>query len=261
LREHKGSLKEILTDEEKVRQAVESACRTRYKSISRKVRTAIIRSFVFILTTKVIFAFAIEGTYEQMVYGSIQWASLAINTTMPPLLMILVSLFIRTPGEENTRRITSYVKQLLYDDSPRLGDQLVVKKQNEKPNVIFTTLWLSAFLISFGAILYVLYQLHFSVVSMGIFLFFVTIVSFLAYRISMLAHLYSVGEKQNVLTPFIDFLFVPIIRVGRKLTQSISQINIFLFLFDFLIETPFKVFFAFVEQWFKFLHEKTEDLG
>lgn len=261
LRDHKGSLKDILTDEEKVRLAVESACRSRYKSISKKVRTAIVRSFIFILTTKVIFAFAIEGTYEQMVYGSIQWASLAINTTMPPLLMIIVSLFIRTPGEENTRRITAYVKQLLYDESPRLGDQLIVKKQNEKPNIIFSALWLSAFLVSFGAIVYVLYNLHFSVVSMGIFLFFITIVSFLAYRISMLAHLYSVGEKQNVLTPFIDFLFVPIIRVGRRLTQSISQINILLFLFDFLIETPFKVFFAFVEQWFKFLHEKTEDLG
>jgi len=261
LRNHKGSLKDILTDEEKVRQIVESACTTRYKSISKKVKTAIIRSFIFILTTKVIFAFAIEGTYEQMVYGSIQWASLAINTTMPPLLMILVSLFIRTPGEENTRRITTYVKQLLYDESPRLGDQLVVKKQDEKPNIIFNTLWLSAFLVSFGAIIYVLYKIHFSVVSMGIFLFFVTIVSFLAYRISMLAHLYSVGEKQNLLTPFIDFLFIPIIRVGRRLTQSISQINIILFLFDFLIETPFKVFFAFVEQWFKFLHEKTEDLG
>jgi len=261
LRAHTGSLREVLSDEERVSRAVENECNIRYKSISRKVRTAIIRSFVFILTTKVIFAFGIEGTYERVVYGSIQWASLAINTTMPPLLMILVSLFIRTPGEENTRKITTYIKQLLYDDSPRLGDQLVLKKLADKPSGIFTTLWLSAFLISFGAILYTLYLLHFSAVSMGIFLFFVTIVSFLAYRISMLAHLYSVGEKQNLLTPFIDFLFVPIIRVGRKLTQSISQINIFLFLFDFLIETPFKVFFAFVEQWFKFLHEKTEDLG
>ena len=261
LRAHTGSLREVLSDEERVSRAVENECNIRYKSISRKVRTAIIRSFVFILTTKVIFAFGIEGTYERVVYGSIQWASLAINTTMPPLLMILVSLFIRTPGEENTRKITTYIKQLLYDDSPRLGDQLVLKKLADKPSGIFTALWLSAFLISFGAILYTLYLLHFSAVSMGIFLFFVTIVSFLAYRISMLAHLYSVGEKQNLLTPFIDFLFVPIIRVGRKLTQSISQINIFLFLFDFLIETPFKVFFAFVEQWFKFLHEKTEDLG
>lgn len=258
---NKGSLKDVLTDEQQVVRGVEKACLIRYKSISHKVTTAIIRSFVFILTTKLIFAFAIEGTYERLVYGSIQWVSLGINTTIPPILMVVVSLFIRTPGEENTKRITGYVKQLLYDKSPRLGNQLVVKKQNDKPNMLFDILWLSAFLISFGAIIYVLLLLHFSIVSIGIFLFFVTIVSFLAYRISMLAHLYAVGEKQNFLTPFIDFLFVPVIRVGRRLTQSISQINIFLFLFDFLIETPFKVFFAFIEQWFKFLHEKTEDLG
>lgn len=261
LRTHKGSLLEILKDEEKVSEEVRAAATKRYKSISKKVRTAIIRSFVFILTTKVIFAFAVEGTYEQLVYGSIQWLSIVINTSLPPLLIIIVSLFIRTPGEENTKRIISYVKQLLYDQSPRLGNQLVVKKQADKPNLLFNALWLTAFLISFGAIIYTLSQLHFNIVSMGIFIFFITIVSFLAYRISMTAHIYSVGEKQALFAPFIDFLFMPVVRVGRRFSQSISQINIILFAFDFLIETPFKVFFAFVEQWFKFLHEKTEDLG
>lgn len=261
LRVHKGSLLEMLRDEEKVQHAVHEACQKRYKSISKKVQTAIIRSFVFILLTKVIFAFAIEGTYEQLVYGSIQWLSIGINTSIPPLLIIIVSLFIRTPGEENTRRIISYVKQLLYDDSPRLGNQLLVKKQADKPNILFNVLWLLAFLISFGAIIYVLSQLHFNVISMSIFVFFITVVSFLAYRISLTAHIFSVGEKQSLFAPFIDFLFMPVIRVGRKFSQSISQVNIILFAFDFLIETPFKVFFAFVEQWFKFLHEKTEDLG
>lgn len=261
LRIHKSTLLEILRDEDQVKQAVENACEKRYGSISKKVRTAIMRSFVFILTTKVIFAFAVEGTYEKLVYGSIQWLSIVINTSIPPILMVIVSLFIRTPGVDNTKRIHVFIRHLLYDESPRLGDQLVVKKQSDKPNFIFTTLWLSAFMISFGAIIYILSRLQFSVISMVIFIFFITIVSFLAYRISMTAHLFSVGEKQNLLTPFIDFLFMPIVRVGRRLTQSISQVNIFLFLFDFLIETPFKVFFAFVEQWFKFLHEKTEDLG
>lgn len=261
LRSNKGSLAQLLGDEDKLREAVYENCNRRYKSISTKVRTAIIRSFIFILTTKVIFAFGIEGTYERVVYGSIQWASILLNTSIPPLLMIIVSLFIRTPKEDNTKLILSYLKQVLYDEQPRLGNQLVVKKQADRPNVVFNTLWVSAFLISFGAIIYTLTRLHFNVISQGIFIFFITIVSFLAYRISMAAHVFSVGEKQDLLTPFIDFLFMPVIRVGRKLTQSISQINFTLFLFDFLIETPFKVFFAFIEQWFKFLHEKTEDLG
>ncbi|MBI5044857.1 MAG: hypothetical protein HZC02_02955 [Candidatus Levybacteria bacterium] len=258
---HGDSLQEVLEDEEKLKVAVWEACEKRYKSISRKVRTAIMRSFVFILLTKVLFAFGVEGTYEQIFYGSIQWTSILLNTSIPPLLMILVSVFIRTPNEENTRVIYSYVTKLLYDESPRLGSQLVIKKQTDKPHLVFSLLWLSAFLISFGSIISVLSQLHFNLVSQGIFIFFVTIVSFLAYRISMVAHVFSVGEKQGILTPLIDFLFMPVIRVGRRLTQSISQINFFLFLFDFLIETPFKVVFAAIEQWFKFLHEKTEDLG
>lgn len=261
LRQNKGSLVQLLGDEQKLQDSVYTNCTARYKSISAKVRTAIIRSFVFILTTKVIFAFGIEGTYERIVYGSIQWASIFLNTSIPPLLMIVVSLFIRTPGADNTKLILSYIRQVLYDEQPRLGNQLIVKKKADRPNGVFTALWLSAFLISFGAIIYTLSRLHFNVISQGIFIFFITIVSFLAYRISMAAHVFSVGEKQDLLTPFIDFLFMPIIRVGRKLTQSISQVNFTLFLFDFIIETPFKLIFAFVEQWFKFLHEKTEDLG
>ncbi len=258
---NKNSLEEVLTHEEELKKAVWEACEKRYKSISRKVRTAIIRSFCFILLTKVLFAFGIEGTYERIFYGSIQWTSILLNTSIPPMLMIVVSLFIRTPKEDNTKIIYSYVMKLLYNDSPRLGSQLVLKKQSDKPHLAFSILWLSAFLVSFGSIIYVLSRLHFNVVSQGIFIFFVTIVSFLAYRISTAAHTFSVGEKQGILTPLIDFLFMPIIRVGRHLTQSISQVNFFLFLFDFLIETPFKVIFAAVEQWFKFLHEKTEDLG
>lgn len=261
LKAHKDKLPDLLRNEAELEGTVREACQKRYKSIAKKVRTAIIRSFIFILLTKVLFAFAVEGTYEQIFFGSIQWPSIILNTSIPPLLMVIVSIFIRTPGEENTRLIYTYMKHLLYDESPRLGSQLVIKKQADKPNIIFSFLWLLAFLVSFGSIIYALSRLHFNVISMGIFIFFVTIVSFLAYRISMIAHIFSVGEKQDVLTPFIDFLFMPVIRVGRRFTQSISQINFVLFLFDFLIETPFKVFFAFVEQWFKFLHEKTEDLG
>lgn len=261
MRENKEYLPALLTDENKVLEKVTQICQRQYKSIASKIRRAIVRSVAFILLTKVLFAFAIEGTYERLVYGGIQWMTLGINTSIPPLLMVVVSLFIRPPDDKNTKRIFAYIQALLYDESPRLGGKLVIQKTEEKPSIVFTLLWLSAFIISFGGIIWTLTLLHFNIVSQGIFIFFITIVSFLAYRISLAAHIYSVGDKQDLLTPFIDFLFLPVIRVGRRFTHSISQINFFLFLFDFIIETPFKLIFAFIEQWFKFLHEKTEDLG
>jgi hypothetical protein len=75
-----------------------------------------------------------------------------------------------------------------------------------------------------------------------------------------MSKVYTVDERQGILSPVVDFTFMPIIRVGQHLTEGISQINIILFIFDFLIETPFKGLFSFFEQWFFFLHAKREEL-
>lgn len=258
-----NKLSELLENPEELERAVLEACDKRYKSIAVRVRTAIIRSVTFILLTKLAFAFAVEGTYERIVYGHIIWPSIIINTTIPPLLMVIVSLFIRTPGVDNSRRVLKYIKELLFSTNPQLGDRLTVALKQEKGsvfNTVFNILWLVSFVLSFGGIIYILSSLNFNFISQFIFIFFLAIVSFLAYRISLLANVYRVGEKQGLTTLVVDFFFMPIIRVGRKLTQSISQVNIFLMAFDFFIEAPFKLLFAFFDQWFYFLHRKTEEL-
>lgn len=260
---HKNNLSAIVENPEELEKSVLEACETRYKGISYKVRTAIIRSVIFILFTKLAFAFAVEGTYERIVYGHIIWPSIIINTTIPPVLMVIVSFFIRTPGEENSRLILKFINQLLFEDNPQLGDRLTLSIQKVKGgtfHTVFNALWLISFGLSFGAIYLILSKLGFNIISKFIFVFFLTIVSFLSYRISLLANVYRVGEKQGLGTLLTDFFFMPVIRVGRKLTQSISQVNIFLYFFDFFIEAPFKLLFAFFDQWFYFLHAKTEEL-
>lgn len=257
----KGS--ELVQKPEELEKAVLDACDVRYQSISKRVKTAVIRSVIFILLTKLAFAFVVEGTYERLVYGHIIWTSIIINTSVPPLLMVIVSFFIRTPGTDNSKLILKFINQLLFSENPQLGDRLVLslkKRQGGVFNTVFNILWLISFGLSFGAIIYVLTLLNFNVISQFIFIFFLAIVSFLAYRISLLANVYRVGEKQGLRTLFVDFFFMPVIRVGRKLTQSISQVNIFLMAFDFLIEAPFKLLFAFFDQWFHFLHRKTEEM-
>lgn len=262
LQSKKDNLKTILESEEELKEAVLEACDTRYKGIADRVRRAIIRSFVFILITKLGFAFFVEGTYETLVYKEIQWRSLIINTTVPPALMIIVGLFIRPPGQDNSERIFKYISELLYEEDPVLGNKLLVSKAKADAGFMtaFNILWLIGFMLSFGTLIFILTKLGFNPVSQFIFLFFLAIVSFLAYRISLLANVYRVGEKQGLSTFLVDFLFMPIIRVGRKLTESISRINIFLMLFDFFIEAPFKSLFAFFDQWFYYLHTKTEEL-
>ena len=67
-------------------------------------------------------------------------------------------------------------------------------------------------------------------------------------------------KKEDVGSVLVDFFFMPFIQIGKRLTLAISQINIILFIFDFIIETPFKGIFAFFEQWFLFLRTQREKL-
>src|SRR5690606_12318657 len=147
--------------------------------------------------------------------------------------------------------------------NPKIGNSLHLKKTEGKKKpitVVFTLLWLFAFVLTFGSIMALLSRIGFNPVSQFIFIFFLTIVSFLTYRISLTANIYQLGDKNGWFTPIADFLFMPIIRVGRNLTHSISSVNFFLFLFDFLIEAPFKLLFEFFEQWFSFLSAKREEM-
>lgn len=262
---HRSDLRMLLGNDAALSDAIMQMCTLRYQSIASKIRRAVVRSVAFLLMTKVVFAFMVEGTFERLVYGEVLWSSIILNTTIPPLLMIVVSLFIRIPDQENSKRILSAIREILFSESPRLGSPLMLQKATKRKrpvlHIVFTVLWLLAFLLSFGSVSIALHRLHFTIISQFIFLFFLAIVSFLSYRISLIAHIYTVGEKQTISTPIVDFLFMPVIRVGQRLTQGISQINFFLFIFDFIIETPFKILFTFIEQWFRFLHDKREEIG
>ena len=265
LRKNKGKLKFLTENEEQLNLAVLEACSTRYKGISGKVRRAIIRSVIFILCTKAIFALSIEGTFERFFFGRVIWSSMAINILVPPILMVLVGISIKTPKKENSFKILRKIQTILYDEQPTLDVPLITRKKPKKTEpilgLIFIILWFITFILSFGAIVYILTTLQVNPLSQTILIFFLAIVSFVSYRINQTAHMYLIKDKKdNIRSLAFDFFFMPFIYVGRRLTTAISQINIILFLFDFIIETPFKGIFAFFEQWFLFLRNQREKL-
>ena len=263
LLQEKGNIKNLSKDDEAFRKRVFYACERRYKGIRQRVKTAIIRSFIFILFTKAFIALFIEGTFEKLFFGQIQWISIAINTTVPPLLMIAVGLAIKTPTASNSEKIYSDIKKILFLDEPNIAPKIIIKTKSGAMTLrdyLFSLLWIAASLLSFGVIVFILTKLHFNILSQGIFLFFIAIISFLAYRIYQTASTYTVVTKQGILTPVIDFFFVPIVSVGRSLTEGISQINFILIVIDFIIEAPFKGLVGFFEQWFIFLAVKREEL-
>ncbi|HSW87600.1 MAG TPA: hypothetical protein VLG12_00385 [Candidatus Saccharimonadales bacterium] len=262
---YKGNLLSFVQNKEEFEKAIFTACETKYKGISSKVRAAIIKSVFFLLLTKAVIAYGVEYVYGLIRQEALNMPQLIVNIVSPPLIMIIVSLFIRPPSQENSKRILKRINSLLYDEYPDLGQSPKLRLHPEKKmtilNTTFTLLWMVGFVISFGFVIYLLSRFGFNLLNQGLFIFFLTIVAFLAYRINLSANMYKIEEKQGLFTPIIDFFFLPIIRVGMRLTDGISQINILIFVFDFLIEAPFKSIFSFIEKWFVYLHTKREDLG
>jgi len=260
----KGAVKILAKEPEKLKEEILAICEARYKSIGKKIRTAIIRSFVFILFTKAFVALFVEGTFERLLYGQIQWLSIGLNTIAPPLLMIASGLLITTPTTQNSQRIYLDIHELLFTENPKIIPTLRLKLKKDSGNAVkdyaFSILWLLSICLVFGLIVWGLSILHFNPLSQIIFLFFIAIISFLAYRINQTAHIYSVIPKTSLFSPVFDFFFVPIIRVGRRLTEGFTQINFILIIIDFMIEAPFKALFGFFEQWFLFLANKREEL-
>lgn len=258
------NLESVLNNPQALEQEIQTVCSEKYTAIRSKVNRAVVRSLIFLIMTKTVVALSIEGTFESIVYGEIMWTNIILNIIIPPILLSIAATIIKTPGEENTTAIIKRIQTLLFNDNPLpvrpIKLQRVSKTKKSLLYPIFSILWIGAFFASFGLVISLLNLIQFNVISQSIFIFFLAVVAFLIYRIYQTAHTYTVSRKQTLFTPIIDFLFLPIARVGRYITEGVSQVNIFLVIIDLLIEAPFKGLFSFFEQWFMFLHAKREYL-
>ncbi|OGG06910.1 hypothetical protein A3D05_06510 [Candidatus Gottesmanbacteria bacterium RIFCSPHIGHO2_02_FULL_40_24] len=258
----------IMNDESKLKYKVDEACRKRYdESRSRLSRTAI-RSFIYILLTKVIFAFILEIPYDLYILGEIAYLPIAINVIFPPILMTLIILSVTVPGDDNTRKIYQLIKGIIDNDPDTpavIGSGIAVGKKSRTRGFVFTGLftltYLLTYIMSFGSIIYGLTLLKFNPVSQSIFIFFVTLVTFFAYRVIQITQEYQVVSQENFFSTLTDFFFLPIIRVGQWLSGEVLQrFNVFIFIFDFIIEMPFKAIVEVFDEWIRFVRLKKEEI-
>ncbi len=258
---HQNNFMDLFEYPDKLFVEVRKVCEAKYKTIRAKVRTAIVRSVIYIFLTKIIFGLVLEFPYDYFILRHIQWLPLAINAIFPPSLMAFIGLSIKTPKEDNTQAIIKTIDDMLYNQH---GQAHLIKIKRVKKGLAYRirqALYFLLFIISFSLIIYLLSLLHFSPASMIIFLVFLTLVSFFSMRIRRTATEYViVNHKERLITTFIILFFVPIIRVGRWISLHSSKINVFIFLMDFIIETPFKIFVRIFEDLVVFVKEKRDEM-
>jgi hypothetical protein len=251
----------LLDSREETQKVVGNVVGKREAQARGKLWRGTIRAMIYLLITKVVFALLLEVPVEQLVYGDYSRTALAINISLPPVIMLFIGIFIHRPGVANRRKILEYVDALLVPAGPS-RQEISAPRQRVGASAFFSfLLYVVMYGISFGLIGYWLIQLHFTSVAIIIFFFFLCIVSFFGYRLRLTAQeMIVLKPKERLLTAIMDFLTLPILHAGRWLSVSISKINIFAFIFDVIFEAPLKLFLGVMEESLKFIKEKKDEL-
>ena len=245
-----------------IEDAIKETCVEKYKEAKTKLKRAAIRSIVYILITKMVLAFIIELPFDKYVIGHINYVALGMNLLVPPLLMLIVVLTIKVPSKKNTELIVAGIKEMVYD---KYSGPLFVIKGTLSRGLFFSKMfrffYALIFIASFGLIIFVLNRFNFNIVSIGLFLFFLSVVSYFGIRIRQGAReLVVVKRKEGIISFATDLFSIPILQVGQWLSVKLSSINIFVFVLDFIIETPFKTFVEIFEEWIYYIKEERDKI-
>ncbi len=251
----------ILKDADTLKVAVGRIAESQYAAAKTKLRRGAVRATIYIFLTKMLIAFAIEVPVERMVYGDWSLPILMVNLMLPPFLMFFVALFIHVPGKNNTVRMQENAIMLFTAEGVPMREVRIPKKRGVLAGFMFGFAYAVTYLLIFGAIASVLFSVHFTWISAGIFIFFLCTVSFFAFRLRQNAREYVIIEgRQSLRALVMDVISLPILQSGHFIARGINRINVFLFFFDFLLEAPFKIFLTVLEEWFAFLKEKKEEI-
>ncbi|MEK7115881.1 MAG: hypothetical protein AAB879_00620 [Patescibacteria group bacterium] len=251
----------LLADPVALANAVTERAERQMKTAKRKLRRGAIRAIIYIFLTKMLIAFALELPLEKVFYGDVHVTALLFNLLFPPFLMFLVALFIRVPGKENASRIQEHARTFLTAAGVHPFDIRLRPHRGWFGTLWFGLAYATLYVLIFGLITLALLRIHFTWVSILVFLFFLCTVSFFAFRLRQNAReQVIVNGRERLRSVLIDIVSLPILRVGSWLSRGISRINVFLFFFDILLEAPFKLFLSVLEEWFSYLREKREEL-
>jgi len=252
---------EILSSPELLHRQLEIVAEKKIKESRAKISRGTFRAIIYLFITKILIALALEVPAELFLYSEIHYGALLINISFPPVLMFLVGSLIRMPGKENVNRIKLGADELLNADGVPETKIRIPRQRGPFGQFMFGLIYTLTYLISFGGVFIGLAALKFTWVSALIFIFFLSIVSFFAFRLRAGAREFiAIPRKGGIFAMLFDFLSIPILRAGRWLSVTVSRFNVFIFFFDFIIEAPFKIFLNILEEWSAFIKEKKDEL-
>jgi hypothetical protein len=233
-----------------------------YSNLERKVRRQVWYSFLYLLLTKFILVLVIEFPYEKWRYGSGSYFQAGVNLGSPVLLLLILTVGIRVSTERNTKTIIKEVENLVLDRPTELESKLTVPRERAfARSVLFNLFFAVAYFLSYGAMVFVLRMWHFNIVSGCLFVFFITLVTYLAIRIRFTAERFRIIEQSRLVgREILYFIALPILSSGKWIVGKFSRYNFIIMLFDLFFEAPYKTIVFLFRDFSDFAREMREKI-
>lgn len=257
LEAHGGGAARILENPTQLDQFTRDFLEETYEKENERIQKSGIRAVLYLFVTKMTVALVAELPYEIFVLGGIHYFPLTVNILFHPLLLFALTRRAGALDEANTNAIIEGLHGVLYEGRVR---SVRVKSAYTGFTVAFSFAYLVLFFLVFGGVIGVLQLMKFNPVSIGLFLFFLALVSYFAFRIRYRARRWKLVREQGTISIILGVLAVPIVRAGEWLSRTFSTINVFVLILDFIIETPFKRLLHFANQFLIYLREKGEEI-
>jgi len=233
------------------------------KMSNDRINRATARSILYVFLTKMLLGVVVEIPVESLTSGRISPLALGANLTVPVFLMWLLTLGIRTPGEKELKKLLAEAWRIVSGDAGQVNEEevFVIRKPKWRwSRVVFWGLYAALFVVMFAAVYLVLRWVGFSFVSMVVFGFFLSVVTFFAYRIRQSALVYTFRPRTDTRLSIGEALVLPMVAVGGAVSREVARLNFLAFVFDFALEMPFKTILRFFDGWAHFLSTKQDEV-
>ncbi len=213
----------------------------------------------YILATKTLLAIGVESIYVSLLKEGVHYTAFAINVFFHPALLFFSTLGISRPVTKNTERIIQYIEAIAYNETlPKLT------VRNNRGGILgdmISGFYVVLFFALCAGISQVLLSLKFHVFDIFLFLLFIVIVTYFAFRIRVSARSMELRESdEGFFSSFFTLLLLPVIRAGRYLVRKFERVNVIAVFMDVFIEIPFKLLLQFFDSISQVLKEKRNDL-
>lgn len=251
----------ILQNPESLKFAVQMKIDDVYTQEMKKFRKRVRRSLIFLIITKILLAAVVEYPFDLYYIGEVNMIPIYINLLFPPLYLLFLSSTVHLPSEHNSSLIARGAVEIVYEAKE---EPIAIVKLNDIETFsdkALYTFFIFTYGISLGIAIWILNLLNFNWLGILIFLFLFSVVSFFNALVrNPIRELLVAREREGMLGMVIDTFSMPFVRIGKWMSVNFSRVNVLIFLFDVIIEAPFKVVVRFIRLWAGFIRRKKEEM-